>query len=88
LTRLQDELISSRKRCPVIAGTGGARKLRFSPSGWPVGKRGALRVVFCDLGKFVVLAIVYLKGTKDNISSEDKKAIRKAISDIEEELRR
>jgi hypothetical protein len=71
LADLQQEILANPKRWPVIAGAGGARKLR---------------VIYCDLGKFVILALVYPKGTKDDLSADETKAIRRAILEIEEEL--
>jgi hypothetical protein len=43
-------------------------------------------VIYCDLGKFVILALVYPKGTKDDLSADETRAIRRAIREIEEEL--
>jgi hypothetical protein len=88
LSLLQATVMLDPKGWPVIAGTGGARKLRFSPPGWPIGTSGALRVVYCYLEEFhvSVLALVYPKGTKDDISKDEKDAIKEALEEIEEQL--
>jgi hypothetical protein len=90
LSLLQATIMIDPKGSPVISGTGGARKLRFAPPDWPVGQSGALRVVYAYIEEFhvAVLALVYPKGVKENISNEDKQAIKKALAEIEAQLRR
>lgn len=75
---------------PVIADTGGVRKLRFVPKRMSAGKRGGMRCCykFFVEHKVVVLALAYPKSMKEDISAEDKKRIRKAIEEIERELDR
>ena len=46
LGALERELIDEPDKGPVIAGTGGLRKLRFSPPGSGRGKSGAYRVCY------------------------------------------
>jgi hypothetical protein len=44
LRALERELIDAAEKGPVIEGTGGLRKLRFSPPGSGRGKSGSYRV--------------------------------------------
>jgi len=85
LASLQASIMVDPRGGPVITGTGGARKLRFAPPDWPVGKSGALRVIYSHFEAFHVcaLVLVYPKGMKENISNDDKKAIKQAIAAIE-----
>jgi hypothetical protein len=81
LLDVQTEIILAPKRAPVVQGTGGLRKLRFSPERWPVGKSGALRVCYVyfeDYGE-VLLVLVYPKSEKENLDADDKKAVRQLI---------
>ena len=63
----------------LIVGTGGARKLRFAPSGR--GKRGGYRVVtyFCADDIPVFLMDVYAKGDKVNLSSAERVALKQKL---------
>jgi hypothetical protein len=85
LASLQASIMVDPKAWPVITGTGGARKLRFAPPDWPVGKSGALRVIYSYFEPFHVcaLVLVYPKATTENISNDDKKAIKGVIAAIE-----
>ncbi|MDA0832190.1 MAG: hypothetical protein O2955_01740 [Planctomycetota bacterium] len=87
---LEAQIMMDPKGPPIISGTGGARKTRFSPPGWPIGKSGALRIVYKHFDEFHVSAIglVYPKGVRDNLSHDQKVAIKKALDEIEEELKR
>ncbi len=65
----------------VIAGTGELRKLRFSPSRWRRGKRGALRIGYSHdarLEKVLVLA-VYAKKDKSNLTSAERNQIKRLL---------
>ena len=79
LLDLQMEIILNPTKAPVIPGTGRIRKLRFSPEAWPVGKSGALRVCYVHFEEAgeVLLALVYPKSEKDNLTGDEKAALRK-----------
>jgi hypothetical protein len=81
LASLQLVIMSDPKGPPVIKGTGGLRKLRFSPVGWGKGKSGALRVVYVHYEEFgnVLLVAVYPKNVKDDLSVKECKAIKAMI---------
>jgi hypothetical protein len=84
LRNLQNTLIENPKAGNVIPGTGGARKIRNAVLGG--GKRGGTRVIYLDVEKHmtVYLLLVYPKSAKDNLTSQDKKAIRILISQLKE----
>lgn len=90
LTDLQILIMSSPKHGEVIRGTGGLRKLRYSPKGWRTGRSGALRVCYAYFEKYgvVVLCLVFRKRDLSNLSEAGKKAVRKAIERIEKQLAR
>lgn len=88
LSALQVLIMSNPKIPPVIPGTGGLRKIRFAPAGWRRGKRGAARVCYVyfeDYG-IVLLVVAYRKNEKDDLSADEKKAIRNLIRHEEEIL--
>ena len=88
LTELQFHIMAEPRSGTVIPGTGGMRKLRFSPSSWSVGKRSALRVcyVFFEQFSIVLLLLVYAKSDQDNLSIADKKACKRLIEVSEKHL--
>lgn len=82
LTALQLFIMSFPRGYPVIQGTGGLRKLRFSPPEGKSGKSGGFRVcyVFFEDYHIVYLVCVYDKHRKDDLSTAEKNAIRIHIS--------
>lgn len=67
---------------PVVRGTGGLRKIRFSPLRWTKGKRGAVRVayVYFEEYKIVLLVVAYAKNERDDLSAAQTKEIRNLIA--------
>jgi len=90
LSALQIIIMMDPKGPPVMSGTKGLRKLRFSPESWNTGKSGALRVCYVDFQKYglVLLSLVFPKGELDNISAAGKKAVNAAITRIEVALQK
>lgn len=90
LSALEVLIMASPKGPPVIQGTRGLRKIRFSPPDWNCGKRGALRVcyLFIEQHSVVVLLLAYPKSEKDGLTSIDKKRINSAIEAIEKDFDR
>lgn len=78
---LQVGIMAHPKGNPVIAGTGGVRKIRFSPTGAAHGKRGSHRACYVYFEEFgiVLLVTAYPKATRDNISVAGRNAMRKMI---------
>jgi hypothetical protein len=85
LGRLQVAIMLDPKGASVIEGTGGLRKVRFSPSRWSAGKSSALRVIYkyCEEVGTVVLGIVYKKGEKDDLDEKEKAILRKTVERVE-----
>lgn len=86
LRRLELEILNNPQIGTVIRGTGRLRKMRFAFENR--GKRGSMRVCYVD---FVVQATVYLitvypKNKKDNLSKEERNAIKKMIELLEKGL--
>ncbi|MHB1035186.1 MAG: hypothetical protein ACYC35_10465 [Pirellulales bacterium] len=81
LTTLQLCIMSSPTGAPVIKGTGGLRKLRFSPPEANVGKSGGLRVCYVYFEEYgiVFLVYVYTKHEKDDLGAGERNAIREYI---------
>ena len=76
-TDLQWHLALYPKAGDVIQGTGGLRKVRWaSGSG---GKRGGVRVIYFHAvsQSQVRLLLIYRKGVKDDLSTAEKKILRK-----------
>ena len=85
---LQIEIMIDPKRSPVVKGTDGLRKMRYSPSAWDEGKSGGLRVCYVHFERFytILLVMVYRKGEMGDIPERAKRAINAAILRIENEL--
>ena len=76
-TDLQWHLALDPRAGDVIQGTGGLRKVRWaSGSG---GKRGGVRVIYFHAvsQSQVRLLLIYRKGVKDDLSTAEKKILRK-----------
>ena len=85
LRALEDILLKNPKTGDVISGTGGLRKIRI-PLG-NVGKRGGGRVIYVDIEikECIYLLNVYTKNEQDDISDEEKKALKKLVERLREE---
>ncbi len=90
LRALELDILMDPTRPPIVAGTGGLRKLRFSPDSWPTGKSGALRVLYACWPEHGVVALVYAysKSETENISAQEKGQIKAMIEDIARHLAR
>jgi len=82
LRSFQSELIDASKQAPVIQGTGGVRKVRFSFNN--KGKSGGVRVLYLDIEKVSIIALlsVYAKSEKGNIDAEEKRIIHRLVEII------
>lgn len=87
-TALQIGIMSNPRGGAPIEGTGGLRKLRFAPRKWHTGKRGALRVCYAYLEDYALVFLIraYGKNEKDDLTGEEKKAIRRLLERINQEL--
>lgn len=68
----------------IMAGTGGARKLRFKRPG--MGKRGGYRIIFYFAGEQapIFLLNVFIKGDRSNLSKDEQNTLRSILSKMSE----
>ncbi|MEM6852829.1 MAG: type II toxin-antitoxin system RelE/ParE family toxin [Planctomycetota bacterium] len=73
---------------PVMPGTGGLRKLRFSSSKWKHGKSGGARVLYAHFPEQSVLYLIaaYPKSQQDNITKAEKNGIKALLKSIQAKL--
>lgn len=69
---------------PVIEGTGGVRKLRFSSDAWPHGKSKGARVYYLYIPEkgVVILLFAHMRDEEDYLSVEGKSTIKKLVSEV------
>lgn len=79
LRALQDVLLANPEAGPVIPGSGGLRKLRWSAPG--SGKRGGVRVIYYLLAprRQILLLMMYRKNEQDDLSPEQLRALRMLV---------
>jgi len=85
LWALQVMIMAGPKKSPVVEGTGGLRKIRFSPDRWARGKSGGVRVCYVYFEKHwtVLLVAAYDKTEKDDLTSEEKHGIKEYVRSID-----
>ena len=71
---------------PVVPGTDGVRKARWHRLG--TGKRGGLRIIyfFAVSAELILLITAYAKNDKEDLSSEDKRNIKRFVQVFKETL--
>ena len=79
---MENAVATEPERYPVVAGTKGVRKARWSRPG--MGKRGGVRLIyyFWVGPNAVVLITAYAKNEKENLTDADKKEIRKIVENL------
>lgn len=90
LRALETAIMADPSGPAVVPGTGGLRKVRFTPESWGTGKSGAARicyVYFEDLSQ-VFLLLAYSKGHRETLTAKEKQIIKKLIGEIEKKLKR
>lgn len=85
LLDLEAILLENPQVGDVIEGTGGARKMRIQLEGR--GKRGGGRVIYLDVFEHenLYLLFAYPKNVQDDLTPDQKKAIRMMIEEIRKE---
>ena len=80
---LQKSMLKNPEAGDVIEGTGGLRKLRHGDPRRGKGKRGGLRVIYYwwDGARQFWLFTLYDKDEMDNLSSDEKKALKRMLKD-------
>lgn len=83
-------LIMVNPDAPIIVGTGGLRKMRFSSNRWNVGKRKGARVCYAYYREYsvVLLMSIYLKGRKEDLTDAEKVQIREFLKGFETSLKK
>lgn len=73
---------------PVVKGTGGLRKIRFSPPASHRGKSAGVRVCYAlyQEHSIVLLVMAYGKNRKENLTAAEKNEIRAMLQEIKKEL--
>lgn len=85
LAKLERALLLDPHLGDVIEGTGGARKMRIQLEGR--GKRGGGRVIYLDVfeRENLYLLFAYPKNVQEDLTAEQRKAIRAMIEIIRKE---
>ncbi len=82
---LQNLLLKNKTAGNLIKGTGGIRKLRFAQESKNKGKRSGTRIIYyLDEPETIYFVYAYSKGRKDDLSEEQKKALRQVVQKIKE----
>ncbi len=83
-------LIMVNPDAPIVVGSGGLRKMRFSSNRWGVGKRKGARVCYAYYPEYsiVLLITIYLKGRKEDLTDAEKKEIRGFLEGFEASLKK
>lgn len=78
---LQKALMDNPQAGPVIQGTGGLRKLRWSNPGRGKGKRGGVRIIYYWLseGAQFWLFTIYGKDVADDLTSQQKLVLKEML---------
>ncbi len=85
LRELENILLENPQKGVVIEGLGGVRKLRIKLEGR--GKSGGGRVIYLDVlqKERLYLLFAYPKNVQEDLSSEERKILRKMVMTIMEE---
>ncbi len=89
LQRLESLILQDPARPPVMAGTGGLRKIRFARPNSSAGKSGGVRVCYALFREFdlVYLCSVFAKSDSANLTAAQKRAFRDVLADLDRLLR-
>lgn len=89
LQALEAVIAKSPANAPVMAGTGGLRKIRFAAKGSGGGKSGGVRVCYAYFSRYglVYLCAVYPKNEKANLSAAERAAYKRIIEGFDRYLR-
>lgn len=84
LQEIENQIAASPARWPVIQGSGGLRKIRFSPESSAGGKSGGLRVCYflVDAAARIYLVTAFAKNEKANLGRAEIRGIAAEIAKI------
>jgi mRNA-degrading endonuclease RelE of RelBE toxin-antitoxin system len=79
--QLQLTLVSRPDLGPVIPGSGGLRKVRWSGKGH--GKRGGVRVIYywVKIQERILMLLIYAKAEQDDLTLDQVKVLRRIIEE-------
>jgi hypothetical protein len=82
---VENALLENPEAGPMIAATGGVRKIRAAQEGR--GKSGSARVVYLFVGwqRTVYFILAFPKNVQGNLTQAQKKIVREVVADIESE---
>ena len=85
LKTVQQELLADPRAGDVVAGTGGARKIRVALPGR--GKSGGARVIYYYVERTatIYLLLVYPKNVASTLTQDGKAALHKLLRQLNEE---
>jgi hypothetical protein len=87
LLEIQSDLLKNPTRGKIVEGTGGVRKARAADPARGKGKRGGIRYLyyFIERDGQIFLLMVFSKDEQDDLTKDQKRALKKAISELLEE---
>lgn len=90
LQELEALIMDRGGSAPAIRGTGGARKIRFSPSSRAAGKSGGYRVIYgwFERAAQAHLFLVYGKNQQAELTADERKLCKQLMERIEAVLRK
>ena len=90
LRHIQIALLADPERGKLVPGTGGLRKLRWASAHQQRGKRGGLRLLYLHLpnADCVHLLHCFAKNEKEDLSPDERRAVRRLIEQLKHEAKR
>jgi hypothetical protein len=87
LLEIQNDLLENPTRGKVVEGAGGVRKARAADPSRGKGKRGGFRYLyyFIERDGQIFLLMVFSKDEQDDLTKDQKRILRRAISELLEE---
>lgn len=81
LLEFESLLMKDSKSSPVIQGTGGLRKTRFTPARLNQGKSGGYRITYLDIEEefLVILIVVFNKSEKANLTKSERNELQELV---------
>ncbi len=86
LRLLEDFVMENPETAPIMAGTGGLRKLRWALPG--KGKSGGIRVLYVSFirHKKIYMVDMFTKEEKENLSQDERNKVKQAIQMLAKEV--
>lgn len=87
LVAVEQEILTDPEKGDLVVGTGGLRKIRVGQKQLRRGKSGGVRIYYLDLPRAEVthLLAIFGKREKDDLSVDERKALRAFVAAIKEE---